>query len=554
MVGKTLSHYKILEELGRGGMGLVYKAFDTKLQREVAVKVLPRLSVQDVSAKKRFTKEAIAASRLEHQNICSIHSIDETPDGELFIVMPFYHGASLREHISRGILSAEEAVDICAQLLRGLVKAHDAGIIHRDIKPENVMLVDGRAILMDFGIAKLGSDDISTGMGRVVGSLAYMSPEQARGGKVDYRTDLWSLGIVMYELLVGRRPFTGDYDAAVLYAAANEEYKSVRSIRSQVPDSLELIVDQLLRKSPKDRFQSAEEVLSALTEGKEQRPIRTNEWAGKERKLVIGLAVLLIGAIIVYWQLGIPGANTAQRQVAASEQSSPDREAARRYVNSGMQKQQDRLFGAAELDYKKALELDPTHWGAWTNLAALYAVLGDYQDAIYYARRALDLNGEDPVALYNLGISLIDWGHPEEGIEAFSESVQMDSLFLGAYSAWGNSLIAVGRFEEAIDVLNRGIRISPDDPYLFLIHRNLGSAYDSLARSMDAIFHYENSVELESGQSGVVQRLATLYEQIGNHELAIEQWLHIIETSTDPVQVRSAQLNQRRLRASLDGK
>lgn len=186
MIGSTISHYKILEKLGEGGMGLVYKAEDVKLRRIVALKFLPAEFTFDPDAKERFAHEAQAASAFEHPNICSIYEINETAAGRSFIVMGYYGGETLKHRIQRGALSVEEAVAIVLQIAEGLARAHEAGIVHRDIKPENIMITErGEVKVLDFGLAKLGGMTRITRTGTTVGTVAYMSPEQARGDEVE---------------------------------------------------------------------------------------------------------------------------------------------------------------------------------------------------------------------------------------------------------------------------------------------------------------------------------------------------------------------------------
>ncbi|MFC1502298.1 serine/threonine-protein kinase, partial [bacterium] len=195
MIGKTISHYRIIEELGRGGMGVVYKAQDTKLKRTVALKFLPPELTKDPEAKKRFIHEAQAASALDHSNICTIHEVDETEEGQVFIVMACYGGKTLKEKISKGPLPIEESIDIAMQIAQGLQEAHDKKIIHRDIKSANVIITDkGQVKIMDFGLAKLTGQTVLTKEGSTLGTVAYMSPEQTQGKKVDARSDIWSLG------------------------------------------------------------------------------------------------------------------------------------------------------------------------------------------------------------------------------------------------------------------------------------------------------------------------------------------------------------------------
>ena len=207
MEGERLSHYEILERLGGGGMGVVYKALDTKLNRHVALKFLPPELTRDDEARTRFIQEAQAASALDHPNICTIHEIDSTPEGQMFIAMAFCDGATLKKRIEQGPLLIDEALDIAIQVAQGLVKAHQAGIVHRDIKPANVMLTkDGFVKIVDFGIAKLLGVTGPTKVGSTLGTVAYMSPEQVAGEDVDPRTDVWALGAVLYEMLTGQLP------------------------------------------------------------------------------------------------------------------------------------------------------------------------------------------------------------------------------------------------------------------------------------------------------------------------------------------------------------
>jgi serine/threonine protein kinase len=228
MIGQQIAHYKILEKLGSGGMGTVYKAQDTKLDRFVALKFLPQHLNQAEEEKKRFIHEAKAASALDHPNICTIYEIDETAEGQMFIAMACYDGESLKEKIERGPLLIGETIDIAMQIAGGLAKAHSKEIVHRDIKPANILLTeDDQVKIVDFGLAKLTGHTQLTKEGTTLGTAAYMSPEQAQGADVDHRTDIWALGAVLYEMVTGQQPFKGDYEQAVIYSILNEEPQSL---------------------------------------------------------------------------------------------------------------------------------------------------------------------------------------------------------------------------------------------------------------------------------------------------------------------------------------
>ena len=265
MIGREISHYKILERLGGGGMGVVYKAEDTKLKRLVALKFLPPEISDDPVAKARFIQEARAASALEHRNICNIHEIEETEDGQLFIAMAYYKGDSLKQKLQRGALEIEESVNIALQVAKGLARAHEEGIIHRDIKTANVMLTErGEAKIVDFGLAKLAEGTGLTDAGTTMGTVAYMSPEQAGSGEVDHRTDIWSLGVVLYEMVTGRLPFEGGSPAALLLAIVSADPQPASKFRQDIPYALQRILTKALEKNREKRYQTVKEMLADL--------------------------------------------------------------------------------------------------------------------------------------------------------------------------------------------------------------------------------------------------------------------------------------------------
>ncbi len=265
MIGKTISHYKILEKLGEGGMGVVYKAKHLKLDSFVALKFLPPQLVTQKAAKKRFIHEAKAASSLEHPNICAVHDIDETPDGRMFIVMPYYEGETLQEKVERGPLEFDEAIHIASQVASGLARAHEKGIVHRDVKSANILIAnDGHVRILDFGLAKLAKQTRLTKTGTTVGTVMYMSPEQAKGDDVDRRSDIWSLGVMLYEMLTGHLPFRGEIEQAVIYSILNEEPEPITTARREVPLQLEALVEKALAKTPEKRYQQMEELLADL--------------------------------------------------------------------------------------------------------------------------------------------------------------------------------------------------------------------------------------------------------------------------------------------------
>ncbi len=265
MTGKTILHYHILEELGRGGMGEVYKAKDTKLDRFVALKFLPSHLTASEEDKNRFIQEAKAASALNHPNVCTIFDIQENK-GQLFIVMEFIDGKTLKD--KKEHLSEKQILEICIQTAEGLAAAHEKGIVHRDIKPENIMIrKDGIVQIMDFGLAKLrtvvGTSRL-TKMGTTVGTMGYMSPEQVQGLDVDHRTDIFSLGVVLYELLSGESPFKGLHETAIMYEIVNVDPPPIVTIKAEIDPQLDEIIRECLEKDKDERCQSAKELARNL--------------------------------------------------------------------------------------------------------------------------------------------------------------------------------------------------------------------------------------------------------------------------------------------------
>jgi serine/threonine protein kinase/Tfp pilus assembly protein PilF len=325
MIGKTISHYKIIEKLGGGGMGVVYKAEDTKLGRTVALKFLPPAFSLDEEAKQRFIHEAKAASSLEHNNICTIYEIDETVEGQLFIAMAFYEGETLQKKIERRPIKIDETTDITIQIAEGLYKAHEKNIIHRDIKPANIFITyDGVIKIIDFGLAKVTGQTQLTKIGSTTGTVAYMSPEQARGETVDNRTDIWSLGVVLYEMISGQQPFKGDYDQAVVYSIVNEEPEQITSLRTGVPMELERIVNRALAKDPQDRYQHADDLLSELNRFKkdldsDKIPIKTTSEKRKKNVVFFPAIILSIIALVIVGYLLLKPSLPEKGELPASE-------------------------------------------------------------------------------------------------------------------------------------------------------------------------------------------------------------------------------------------
>jgi serine/threonine protein kinase/Flp pilus assembly protein TadD len=307
--------YKILEVLGRGGMGLVYKAEDIKLKRTVALKFLSPELTSNKDARERFIHEAQAASALDHPNICTIHEIDETDEGQIYIAMAFYTGQSLKDKLEEKPLEMNDILRFASQISHGLAKAHEQGIVHRDIKPANIMITeDGLVKIVDFGLAKLAGSTHITKSGTTMGTVAYISPEQASGKEVDQRTDVWSLGVVLYEMVTRDLPFKGENGQAILYGILNKEPQAVKELFTEVPKELEQIIRKALEKNPNKRFASAGEVSEALAALKSllisgaTRHTKSIIFPRPRRRLLLGSAagIIILAALFVTWMLTRP--------------------------------------------------------------------------------------------------------------------------------------------------------------------------------------------------------------------------------------------------------
>jgi len=263
--GSTVAgRYTIIEELGRGGMGVVYKAEDTKLKRTVALKFLPPELTHIPDVKDRFMREAQAAAALDHPNICTVYEFDYAEE-KAFISMAYIEGQNLRKRTESGPLELDEALKIATQVAEGLQEAHKRGIIHRDIKSANIMVTEkGLAKIMDFGLARTTGGSLLTKEGTTMGTIAYMSPEQTQGEEVDHRTDIWSFGVVLYEMFSGQLPFMGEHDQAVVYSILNKKPRPITDLRAEIPMSIEQVVDKALEKNPDERYQQIDELLDDL--------------------------------------------------------------------------------------------------------------------------------------------------------------------------------------------------------------------------------------------------------------------------------------------------
>jgi len=298
MLGENISHYKVIEKLGEGGMGEVYKAEDTRLHRIVALKFLSSRALGTAEEKARFLNEALAAAALNHPNICTVYEINQVEDSP-FIAMEYIEGQTLEEIIESGPIKLQEVRNIAMQIADGLQEAHGRQIVHRDIKPSNIMITGkGRVKIMDFGMAKSMSRTKLTMEGTTLGTVSYMSPEQGRGEDVDTRSDIWSLGVLIYEMVTGQLPFKGDFEQAVIYSILNEDPEPPTALRTGVPIELERITRKAMAKDPGNRYQHVDEFLVDLRNMRDD-PASAHASGSPARKSVVSRLVGLAGAVVI---------------------------------------------------------------------------------------------------------------------------------------------------------------------------------------------------------------------------------------------------------------
>ncbi len=513
LVGKALGQFRIDAKLGAGGMGVVYRATDTKLRREVAIKVLPESLAGDDERRSRLLREARSAAAITHPNLAAIHDVGEA-DGRVFIVMELVEGESLRARLAAaGRLGVSEAIRVAREMLRGLAGAHEKGVIHRDLKPENVMLAkDGTVKILDFGLAKvrevesaLALQDTATDEGRVMGTPAYMSPEQAAGKSIDARSDLFSLGVVLYEMASGERPFGGATTAEILAAVLRDEPRRLDGL----DEALERVILRCLRKAPDERFASADEMLAALDTIGTARPAG-RRWLGivatSGVAAALAIALGLRATVPTHATTPVPSVTvnvTTLVNLPPPPTSVP--EAASEYA-AGLEMMHDDNFGMANQHFIRASELDPGLAAAYmrtamTGLALLspeakraaYAKAAGLRKQLTERDRDL-LEAMEPVLQFTqpdggealrrldaltrrypsdaeifMWIGIMNYATPAS-LAPSTRATELDPRDAQSWETRGMALLSMGRTEEARAAFERGVATSvgASDPYLWL--------------------------------------------------------------------------------------
>jgi serine/threonine protein kinase/Flp pilus assembly protein TadD len=525
MIGETVLHYRIDGHLGRGGMGVVFRATDLKLLRTVALKFIPPDVTADPDANDRFLREARAASSLDHVNVGTIFGVEQAPDGRQFIVMAYYEGETLAREIARGPIDPDRATEIVSQVVAGLAAAHARGIVHRDIKPSNVIVTrEGVVKIVDFGLASLGGSTRLTVSGTRMGTPHYMSPEQALGATVDHRSDLWSLGVMLHEMLTGRPTFDAGSIPAVLYRIVHDELSL-----EGLTDVHRAVISRTLRKDPAERFQSARQLALALNGIDSAEPVIPHEsdvtvftppptppvrpgsripvtrsvsrysWPHKLALAAVLLLPVLGWAAWAYW-----------RPTSSS--------AAGAHVGSGTT-----TYGQG---YHSALDL-LNHWYKGDNLERATAVLDEaVQDnpsfALGHARLAEAYRlqaavNRDPATLTKARV------HAEKAAELGKDLPSVHTILGKVYSALNED-------DRAVSALNRALMLDRRDGEA---HVALGRLYEKLGRQDDARESFQRGVDLQPDAWQNLYAAGSFHFRHGRYKEAIDLWIRVTTLTPD---------------------
>jgi tetratricopeptide (TPR) repeat protein/predicted Ser/Thr protein kinase len=594
VIGRRLSHYDVLADLGAGGMGVVYRAHDTRLDRDVAIKVLPTDRPLTQTARARFQREAMAASALNHPNIITIYEVNSDGNTD-FIVMEYVRGATLSSVLKKRKLELSEAIRYCIQIADALTKAHAAGIIHRDLKPGNIMVTeDGLIKVLDFGLAKFNpsvptSDgEISdaemtnqftlTQAGVITGTVAYMSPEQARGERVDARSDIFSFGIVMFEVLSGHLPFIGPNSIALLHNLHFSPPRDLTQMRPDVPKPLVSLISRMLEKKTEKRIPTMAEVAAELRRGAAglvDGPVTwhpsdaTMDMTRSPGALMVRLSKrhiwTAVGLFVLLVLGGIGGWRSLKKpkpvQPAGAQEAPGDDNAyalyrrAREDLNHS---DRDGSIDAAIKLLERAIQLDPQSAASyaalgeayesknnsnpdpqWIKLASEYAnkavtldsylaaahvslgiakmMAGDSAEAERQLRAAVDLDPKSAAPHRGLGLLYDKTGKADQAVEELKRAIQLDPNDWRTYLAAGLDAYQAGRFKEAAAAWEMALKLEPDNvPAL----RDLGAVYHSMGRDDDAVAALQHALEIKPS-SDAFTNLGTILFYQGKYDKAV---------------------------------
>lgn len=573
MISQTISHYKILSKLGEGGMGVVYKAQDLKLDRFVAIKFLPAHLAASDESKSRFLLEAKAAAALNHPNILGIHEIDEA-DGTLFFVMEYVEGTTLKQKItgpkSGSGIAISQAIEWTMQVAQGLKAAHEKGIVHRDIKPENLMLThDGQVKIMDFGIAKFASGSGLTRTGVSVGTLSYMSPEQVQGVAADNRTDIWSLGVVLYEMLTADLPFKSEHEAGLLYLIVNEDPPLPSLMDRKIPHQMDALIRKFLAKDRSQRYQNTDEALISLREARaalESAPAQAQTKAiavlpfgnispdkesdyfsdGLTEELIINLSRLKDIRVV-------PRTTSMQYKGTTKDVKTIGREVATRYILAGsVRRFQDNIRIAVELiDVEADAQLwAETYKGKMADVFdiqeqvskqivdALMVKLTPIEKAVLSKRSTLNPEAFDHYLRARGFLYRFSKNNLTIALQLFEKAIELDPRYAAAYAGLGEAYAYLYQYLERRDTwLDKAIEASLKaqiyDPTLSEAYAALSVAYFNKKSLDEAITAGKKAIELDSNNHIAYWILGRIYHNMDMDSESIDLFRRAIAINPD---------------------
>jgi serine/threonine protein kinase/Tfp pilus assembly protein PilF len=569
MIGNTISHYKIIDKLGEGGMGIVYKAEDTNLKREVAIKFLPRQIASQQEERDRFKVEAQAAAALNHSNIATIYSINENGE-DVFIVMEYIDGIELKDKIASGTIKLNEALNITIKISEGLKAAHDKGIVHRDIKSSNVMVTnDGKVKIMDFGLAKIKGSGLVTRVGTTMGTAAYMSPEQVSGESVDHRTDIWSLGVIFYELLTGELPFKADYDAAWTYLILNKDPLKPSELDRKIPPQLDSLIMKILEKDREKRYSSIDEFIKDLGEVKAE--ITESEQGGKTKAMAVlpfnnisaeqesdyfsdGLTEELIMNLSRLKDMRVVSRTTSMQYKGTQKGvKTIGKELGVRYIIEGsVRKFQDKLRITAQLiDVEKDAQLwAETYKG---NLAdvfdiqeqvskqivdALMVKLTPMEKVVLEKRATLNTEAFDCYLRARDFLYRRTKNSVQFAIQLFLKAIEFDPRYAGAYAGLGEAYATLYQNFESKDIwldkaIDSSLKALTYDSSLSEAYAALSLAYFYKKSNEEAFTAGKKAIELDPNNFVGYWILGRIYHSTDRNLEAIELFKKVIELNPD---------------------
>ncbi len=573
MIGRRLSHYEVVADLGAGGMGVVYRAHDTRLNRDVAIKVLPNDKVISDNARGRFKREALAASALNHPNIITIYEVNSDGDTD-FIVMEYVRGSTLLHLLRQRKLTIEEALGYCGQIADAVSKAHAAGIIHRDLKPGNIMVTeDGLVKVLDFGLAKIdydSGDSSASGItqsftltqpGMVTGTVAYMSPEQARGEKVDARSDIFSFGIVMFEALSGQLPFNGPNSIALLHNLHFSPPRDLTQMRPDVPSQIVALIAKMLEKQPEKRVQTMSDVCSVLRGGKSSVLDGPMSWRSrgsgaerllastmplpgksrflsKSRTIELSLAALVflvgIGAWYFNHKTKTGSATVVSQELPVDENAFALYQRARQYLD--MWDRTGNVDKAIAL-LQRGIQLDPQS-------AVSYAGMGE---AYYYknfanpdpqwqrltsdnASKAVALNNDLAEAHISLGMAKVQSGDSAGAEQEFQKAAQLDPKSSVPHRELGQLYSKSDKQSLADKEFRRALELNPKD---WETDVNLGAAAYKVGNYKDAVSSWEQALRIQPDDIHALVNLGAGYHALARDDDAAAALQRALEIKPD---------------------